>query len=41
VRFNEDLLLMGIKHIVLYVAIAVVVVGGVWFMMRSRSNKAG
>jgi len=31
---------MGIKHIILYVFIAVVVIGGLWFMMRGRANKA-
>jgi hypothetical protein len=31
---------MGIKHIILYVAIAVVVLGGVWFMVRGRANRA-
>jgi hypothetical protein len=32
---------MGTKHIILYVVIAVVVIGGVWFMMRGRANRAG
>ena len=41
VRSNEGPALMGIKHIILYVAIAVVVIGGVWFMMRSRANRVG
>ena len=30
---------MGIKHIILYVVIAVVVLGGVWFMIRGRASK--
>jgi hypothetical protein len=32
---------MGIKHIILYVAIAIVVLGGAWLLMRGRANRAG
>jgi hypothetical protein len=30
----------GAKHIILYVVIAVVVVGGAWFLMRGRGAGA-
>jgi hypothetical protein len=32
---------MGIKHILLYVVIAVVVLGGLWYVMRSRGKRVG
>lgn len=31
--------MLGTKHIILYVVIAIVVIGAVWFMMRNRANK--
>ena len=31
--------MLGTKHIILYVIIAVVVIGALWFMMRGRANK--
>ncbi len=32
---------MGAKHIILYVVIAIVVIGAAWFLMRGRANRAG
>lgn len=29
----------GTKHIILYVVIAIVVIGAIWFMMRGRANR--
>ena len=31
--------MLGTKHIILYVIIAIVIIGAVWFMMRGRANK--
>lgn len=33
--------MLGAKHIILYVAILIVVVGAIWFMMRGRANRVG
>jgi hypothetical protein len=29
---------LGTKHIILYVVIALVIIGAVWFMMRGRAG---
>jgi hypothetical protein len=31
---------LGTKHIILYVVIAIVVIGGAWFLMRGRAGSA-
>jgi len=33
--------MLGTKHIILYVVAAIVIIGAVWFMMRSRANRVG
>jgi hypothetical protein len=29
---------LGTKHIIVYVVVALVIIGAVWFMMRSRTG---
>ncbi len=31
--------MLGAKHIILYVVIAIVVIGAVWFLMRGRADR--
>jgi hypothetical protein len=30
---------LGTKHIILYVVIAIVVIGGAWYFMRGRADR--